>query len=147
MTADVWAIASCVAMLGWLLVTEWVPLSPLNDLTASTPRERGRAAAVNYGALAAIAIGVATGTATGAVVAQVLVVVWLVGHLASWWLPYFGLSAERQREAYRRDHSRTLKGLPAEGHDVVVDVQHVVVGLLTLPMVLSVSLHTLEVFS
>ena len=43
--------------------------------------------------------------------------------------------------------ARTLKILPAEGHDVVVDVQHMVVGALTLPMIVFVTLHTMGVLS
>ncbi len=147
MSVDMWAVASCVTMLGWLILTEWVPLAPLNDLGASTQGERGRAAVLNYAALLVIATGVLTGTTVGAIVAQVLVVAWLVGHLLSWWLPYFGLSSERQRGRTDGRTPRTLKVLPAEGHDVVVDVQHMVVGLLTLPMVVFVSVHSLEVLS
>lgn len=147
MSWDVAAGASCLVMLGWLLVTEWVPLSPLNDLEASTPGERLRAAAGNYSVLLAIAVAVATGTSVGAVVAELLAVSWLIGHVLAWWLPYLGHSAATQREAYRREYSRTLKILPTEGHDVVVDVQHMVVGLLTLPMVAFVTLHAAAVLS
>jgi hypothetical protein len=128
-------------MLAWLLITEWVPLPPLNDLEASPPSHRLRAALVNYSVLAVIAAGVATGTVIGAIVAVVLAGAWLLGHVASWWLPYLGLSTAGQRDAYRREYARTLKILPTAGHDVVVDVQHMVVGAITVPMVVAVALH------
>ncbi len=147
MSVDVLAAGSCLLMLIWLLVTEWVPLAPLNDLAATSPAERLRVGAVNYSVLVVIAGGVITGTTVGAIVAQVLVVVWLVGHVLSWWLPYFGRSTEAQRAAYRREYSRTLKILPTDGHDVVVDVQHMVVGVLTVPMVIFVTWHTIAVLS
>ena len=58
----------------------------------------------------------------------------LAGHLANWWLPYLGLSSASQRAAYQRDYARTLKILPTQGRDVVIDVQHMIVGVLTLAM-------------
>jgi hypothetical protein len=59
----------------------------------------------------------------------------LDGHIASWWLPYFGISTQAQRDAYQRAFAQTWKVLPTEGHDVVIDVQHMVVGAITLLMV------------
>ena len=50
-------------------------------------------------------------------------------------VPYFGCSSAAQREAYRREFARTRKLLPTEGHDVVIDVQHMVVGVITVVMV------------
>ena len=141
------ALTSCAVMLGWLVLTEWVPLAPLNDLEASTTADRAKAAAVNYTVLVLIAGGVLIGSTAGAIVAEVLAAVWLIGHVVSWWLPYFGVSFERQREAYRRDYSRTLKILPSAGHDVVVDVQHMVVGLLSLTMLAFVTMHLVDVVS
>ena len=132
-------------MLTWLLVTEWLPLPPLNDLAASPPSHRLRAGLVNYTVLTLIAAGVITGTSLGAAVAVVLAVIWLLGHVASWWLPYFGLSTAAQRDAYGREYARTLKVLPTGGRDVVVDVQHMVVGALTCPMVGFVAVHAAEV--
>ena len=110
-------------------------------------RERLRVGVANYSVLLAIGGGVITGTVAGAIVAEVLVVAWLVGHLVAWWLPYFGLSTASQRDAYRREYARTLTILPTAGHAVVVDVQHMVVGALTLPMVAFVTVHVAAVVS
>jgi hypothetical protein len=68
----------------------------------------------------------------------------VAGHVASWWLPYFGLDSQAQRELYQREYSRTLKILPAEGHGVVVDVQHMVVGALALLMLVATIIVTLS---
>ena len=145
MSWTVLSVVTCTVMLAWLLVTEWIPLPPLNDLEASTPTHRLQAGLVNYTVLAVIAGGVISGRPLGAVVAVVLAAIWLLGHIVAWWLPYLGLSTASQREAYRREYARTLKVLPAAGHDVVVDVQHMIVGAITLPMVVSVASHAAEV--
>ena len=62
---DTMAVACCLVMLAWLLLTEWVPLAPLNDLAASTPGDRLRVGVVNYGVLLVIAGGVADGHGGG----------------------------------------------------------------------------------
>jgi hypothetical protein len=120
--------------LAWLILTEWVPMFPLNDLESSTVRERALLALANYPLPLLVAAGVALHETWSLVAATCLVALTLVGHIVSWWLPYFGISFAAQREAYRREFLRTLKILPTEGHDVVIDVQHMVVGVLTLVM-------------
>lgn len=133
-------------MLGWLVLTEWVPLYPLNDLAASTPRERAQLAVVNYGTLIAMMVGIASGTQLGAIAAAGLAGLWVIGHIASWWLPYLGVSTADQRDAYQREYARTLKVLPTDGHAVVPDVQHMVVGLILVPMVTSIWMAALGAF-
>ncbi|MER7750769.1 hypothetical protein [Kitasatospora sp. NPDC097643] len=128
------AIVLPLVWLGWLVLTEWVPMYPLNDLAPGNLGARLLAASINYPLPLLIAAGVAfdhTWSRIGALAVCGLV---LAGHLASWWLPYFGFSTAAQRELYRRDYARTLKILPTEGRDVVIDVQHLVVGALTLLM-------------
>ncbi|QKW21212.1 hypothetical protein HUT16_21030 [Kitasatospora sp. NA04385] len=128
------AVALPLAWLAWLVLTEWVPMFPLNDLKPGNLRLRLLAAAVNYPFPLAISAGIALNSHWSLVTALVLCGVVLTGHLLSWWIPYFGYSTAAQRELYQRDYARTLKVLPTEGHGVVPDVQHVVVGVLTLLM-------------
>ncbi|MER7500266.1 hypothetical protein AB0L05_32210 [Nonomuraea pusilla] len=120
--------------LGWLVLTEWVPMFPLNDLTPGNHRERITAALINYPFPLLIAAGVAVNQRWSLIASTVLCCLIMVGHVTSWWLPYFGVSTAAQRESYRRDYARTLKILPTEGRDVVIDVQHMVVGVLSVVM-------------
>ncbi|MEV0227888.1 hypothetical protein [Nonomuraea sp. NPDC050786] len=129
--------------LAWLVVTEWVPMFPLNDLTGDNVRHRVLAAAINYPFPLLIAAGIALGRTWSLVTATALCALILIGHVTSWWLPYFGVSTAEQRATYRRDYARTLKLLPTEGHDVVIDVQHMVVGLLSLIMMATTLVVTL----
>ncbi|MFH8385862.1 hypothetical protein ACH4E7_33905 [Kitasatospora sp. NPDC018058] len=128
------AVVLPLVWLGWLVLTEWVPMFPLNDLVPGNRGPRLLAAAINYPFPLLIAGGVALDRRWSLISALVLCVLVLTGHVVSWWLPYFGFSSAAQREVYRRDYARTLKILPAEGRDVVIDVQHMVVGVLTLLM-------------
>lgn len=128
------AIVVPLAWLGWLVLTEWVPMFPLNDLGPGNRRHRAVAAVINYPFPLLIAAGVALQRPWSLALALALCGLILVGHVTSWWLPYVGVSTAAQRAAYRRDYARTWKLLPVEGHAVVIDVQHMVVGVLSLVM-------------
>jgi len=129
--------------LGWLVATEWVPMFPLNDLRPGNAGQRVLAACVNYPFPLLIAAGVALHHTWSLVAATALCVLILGGHVRSWWVPYFGGSTAAQREIYQREYGRTLKILPTEGHDVVIDVQHLVVGALSLLMLATTLIVTL----
>ncbi|WP_433044369.1 hypothetical protein [Dactylosporangium sp. CS-033363] len=134
------AVAVPVAWLLWLVVTEWVPMFPLNDLRAGNRRDRVLAACVNYPFPLLIAAGVALHRPWSLAVALVLCALCVAGHVRAWWVPYFGRATRGQREQYQREYARTLKILPAAGRAVVIDVQHMVVGVLTLAMAATTAL-------
>jgi hypothetical protein len=128
------AVVLPLIWLAWLALTEWVPMFPLNDLAPGNLGRRLLAASINYPFPLLIAAGIALHQTWSLIAALALCTVILIGHLANWWLPYFGHSSAAQRENYQQDYSRTWKILPTEGHGVVIDVQHMVVGLLSLLM-------------
>ncbi|WP_433203863.1 hypothetical protein ACQP00_34900 [Dactylosporangium sp. CS-047395] len=134
------AVAVPLAWLLWLVLTEWVPMYPLNDLRPGNLRDRVLAACVNYPFPLAIAAGVALHRPWSLAVALVLCGLCVLGHVRAWWLPYFGRASAGQAEQYRREYARTLKILPTDGHAVVIDVQHIVVGVLTLAMAATTAL-------
>ncbi|MFF4198639.1 hypothetical protein [Nonomuraea sp. NPDC001831] len=137
------AVAVPLVWLAWLVVTDWVPMFPLNDLNGANVRGRALAAAINYPFPLLIAAGVALHRTWSLTAATVLCVLVMAGHVRSWWLPYFGFATAEQRELYLREYSRTWKILPAAGHAVVIDVQHMVVGLLSLLMLAATIVVTL----
>ncbi|WP_026923705.1 hypothetical protein [Glycomyces arizonensis] len=138
------AVVLPLIWLAWLALIDWVPMPPLNDLTPDNRRSRLLAAVINYPFPLLVSGGVALGETWSLIAAAALCCLTLAGHLLSWWLPYFGLGSASQREVYERDYARTLKILPAEGHDVVPDVQHLVVGALTLAMLATTLTVTLS---
>ncbi|MEU7863589.1 hypothetical protein [Nonomuraea sp. NPDC049141] len=137
------AIIVLFVWLGWLVVTEWVPMFPLNDLRPGNIGQRVLAACVNYPFPLLIAAGVALHQTWSLIAATALCVLIVGGHVRNWWLPYFRGGTAAQRETYQREYSRTLKILPTEGHEVVIDVQHLVVGALSLLMLATTLIVTL----
>ena len=133
-TVETVAVIVPFVWLAWLVLTEWMPMYPLNDLSPGNVRQRLLAATINYPFPLLIAAGVALHQSWSQITAVVLCGLIVVGHVRSWWLPYFGGASPAQRELYLREYSRTLKILPTTGRDVVIDVQHMVVGVLSLVM-------------
>ncbi|MFC7385618.1 hypothetical protein [Sphaerisporangium rhizosphaerae] len=137
------AILVPLVWLAWLAVTEWVPMFPLNDLAPGNVGRRLAAAAINYPFPLLIAAGVALHQTWSLATATLLCCLVAGGHLWNWWVPYFRPASAAQRETYLRDYARTLKILPTAGHDVVIDVQHMVVGALSLLMLATTLAATL----
>ncbi|MEQ4306072.1 hypothetical protein ABNF97_32590 [Plantactinospora sp. B6F1] len=128
------AVIAPLVWLGWLVLIDWVPMYPLNDLPGISAGDRALAAAANYPVPLLIAGAVALGRRWSHLVAVVLSLLCLGGHLASWWLPYLAGATPAQRAEFQEYYADTLRFLPTAGHDVVIDLQHTVVGLLTLVM-------------
>ncbi|MEU1392130.1 MULTISPECIES: hypothetical protein [unclassified Nonomuraea] len=137
------AVTVPLVWLAWLVVTDWVPMFPLNDLSGANVRGRALAAAINYPFPLLIAAGIGLHRTWSLIAATVLCVLVMAGHVRSWWLPYFGTATAEQRELYQREYSRTCKILPTAGHAVVIDVQHMVVGVLSLLMLATTIVVTL----
>ncbi|WP_163510658.1 hypothetical protein [Fodinicola acaciae] len=130
------AAVAAMAMLTWEIVTEWVPMYPLNDLSAQPTRLRLIAAAANYPVMAAIAVLFAVGNVVTTLIGAGLCLVVLGGHLRSWWIPYLtGRASASWQVHYERDYQRTLKLLPRRPY--MPDAQHMVVGLIAVAMVVT----------
>ena len=133
-TVTVVAAVVPLVWLGWLVLTDWVPMYPLNDLEHRDHHQRAVAAMTTYPAGLLISAGVLIGQGWSLATAVIVAGSVVVGHVAGWWLPYAGVSVGPQRDVYREEYSRTVSVLPRAGHEVVVDVQHMVTGILGLVM-------------
>jgi len=133
-TITVVAAVATLVWLGWLVLTDWVPMYPLNDLEHRDHHQRAVAAMTTYPAGVLVSAGVLIGQGWSLATAVILAGSVVVGHVAGWWLPYAGVSVGPQRDVYREEYSRTVSVLPRAGHEVVVDVQHMVTGILGLVM-------------
>ncbi|MEU5564390.1 hypothetical protein [Micromonospora musae] len=138
------AVAAPFAWLAWLALTDWVPMSPLNDLAAIPAGDRAIAAVANYPFPLLIAAGIALDRHWSRIAAVALSALCLIGHVASWWVPYFGSANPTQRAEFQEYYAQTLRFWPTGGHDVVIDLQHAVVGLLTLAMLTTTVLVTMR---
>ena len=98
--------------LGWLVLTDWVPMYPLNDLEHRDRHQRAVGAMTTYPAGLLVSAGVLIGQSWSLATAVIIAGSVVVGHLAGWWLPYAGVSVGPQREVYREEYSRTVTCCP-----------------------------------
>jgi hypothetical protein len=129
-TASIAALIATLVWLGWLVLTDWVSMYPLNDLESSSVVVRARRALATYPTGLLIVAGLLLDETWSLVVALLLAVGLVVGHVTYWWMPYLGVAVRPQVEIYRREFSRTVQAVPTQGHLVGVDVQHLVAGVL-----------------
>lgn len=134
--STVTALAAIVPLvwLALLVLTDWVPMYPFNDLERRDHHQRAVGAATTYPVGPLVSAGVLLGQSWSLATAVILAGSVVVGHVAGWWLPYAGVSVSPQRAIYRDEYARIVSVLPEAGHDVVVDVQHMVTGVLGLVM-------------
>lgn len=132
------AVIAPLVLLAYLVVTEWVPMFPWNDLAAQPARRRALAAAINYPVMVLTSALFAVGTTVTTLVAAALCLTVVAGNINSWWFPYFtGRGSASMRRDWEREYGRTLKLLPTAGHVVTPDAQHVVVTAIAWSMLIA----------
>ncbi len=125
-------IISSIAVFLYLFITEWVNLSPWNDVSASTPYQKLSGTLVNAVPFALLIAAFLFDLLWLKILAIGCFVVWLGVHFAWWWVPYLWGASEAHLETYTRLFSRTYKFLPPRGGNPIPTAQYVTLQLLTL---------------
>ena len=124
----------------FLLLHDWVPLPPLNDVHAVRAEHRGwkMPVATLISTLPfAVPLWASLRHVNGPYPHWLWVWLWIayvwlfVGELHAWWLPYSGRTTAEQVEQYRAMYGRTHAFLP-ERHGIVPNTMHVMLHTLTL---------------
>lgn len=140
------AVSAPMLWLMWMIAINWVPMSPLNNLTAENRRDRITASAINYPFLLAIIAGVVLYERWSLITSLALCVLILGRIVLNWWLPYFfGIHTAAQYEIYQRDFAATLTVLPERHNRITPDVQRMVLTALSLAMFTTTLIATLTV--
>lgn len=126
------AVVSQIACTGWFASTHWIPLPPLNDLQEEAfPNERLTNFILHVLQLASI-LGFFF---------HLIWVMWfgiffwtisLIGHLFSWWLPYFFGWPKAFLKNAELDNVKTYHFLPPRKNHPIPDLNHCVIGFLLL---------------
>ena len=105
--STVTALAAVVPLvwLGWLVLTDWVPMYPLNDLEHRDRHQRAVGAMTTYPAGLLVSAGVLIGQRWSLATAVILAGSVVVGHIVGWWLPYAGVSVSPQRTIRCEEYS------------------------------------------
>lgn len=132
MNWNLFAILSQIAFTGWFALTHWISIPPLNDLSKEAfPKERLTNLILHVFQLGSIigfifqiswlmGIGVAFWTLS------------LIGHVTSWWLPYFFGWPKAFLQNAQVDNAKTYHFLPSRKNHPIPDLVHCIIGILAL---------------
>lgn len=124
-------VLSQLAFLFWFVVTHWIPLPPLNDLSVEAFKGERKTNIVLHIIQAISIFGYYYNIKIIKYMGFLFWHVCLIGHIMSWWLPYFFGWPEVFLENAEIDNQRTIKFLPDRGKNPVPDVVHCGIGILT----------------
>lgn len=125
-------VSSSIVVYLYLLITEWVNLSPWNDVSVSTASQKLSGTLVNALPFGLIIVAFLFDLRPLKILAIGLFVFWIGVHIAWWWAPYFWGTTETHLETYARLFGRTYKFLPARGSNPIPNAQYVTLQVLTL---------------
>ena len=124
-------------------MVDFIDLFPWNDLSVVTTQERVLGILVNELPLVLIAAAFAQSRRVIRVLAVLASALFVVGHIAAWWIPYlFGTSAGVTEEHVRR-YGQTVTFLPPIDDHPIPNAAHVVVGVITLATLICTVMATL----
>lgn len=125
-------IISSIAVYLYLLITEWVNLSPWNDVSTSTPDQKLSGTLINAIPFGLVIAGFLLDLFWLKLVGIGTLLALLGVHFAWWWAPYFWGTSQEHVETYTRLFSQTYKFLPARGANPIPDAHYVTYHVLTL---------------
>ncbi|OGO66611.1 MAG: hypothetical protein A2030_11945 [Chloroflexi bacterium RBG_19FT_COMBO_50_10] len=125
-------IGSSIAAYLYMIITEWVNLSPWNDVSTSTPSQKLSGTLINTVPFGLVIAGFLLDLFWLKLLGIGTLLALLGVHFAWWWVPYFWGASQTHMEAYTRLFSNTYKFLPARGGNPIPNAHYVTYEVLTL---------------
>lgn len=125
-------VGSSIAVYLYLIITEWVNLSPWNDVSTSTPGQKLSGTLINAVPFGLVIAGFLLDLFWLKLLGIGTLLVLLGVHFAWWWAPYFWGTSQAHLETYTRLFSHTYKFLPARGGNPIPNAHYVTLEVLTL---------------
>jgi hypothetical protein len=125
-------VSSSIAVYLYLVITEWVNLSPWNDISTSTPGQKLSGTLINAVPFALVIAGFLFDVFWVKILGIGAFLGLLGVHFTWWWVSYLWGTTQAQMETYRRLFSHTTKFLPARGGNPIPDAHYVTYHVLAL---------------
>lgn len=126
------AIVFQVAFTSWFALTHWIPMHPLNNLKEEAfPKERVTNVVLHFFQLASI-IGFWIHLRWLMWFGVIFWTVSFIGHILSWWLPYFFGWPKGFLENAEVDNAKTYHFLKVRKNHPIPDLNHCIIGMLAL---------------
>lgn len=135
-----WYIVSIITPLLltiYLVIIDFVDLYPFNDVSKHTANDRKLEVLLNYPLPLIAALGNWYGATWSKSIAIFIGVLFLLGNIISWWVPYFFGCSEKQREHYEESFAQTIKILPPIKDHPIPNAEHMPVALFIIVWLIS----------
>ncbi len=124
------AIISQLLSTAWFALTHWISLPPLNNLSEEAfPHERQTNLILNAFQIASM-VGFLFQLHWLMWIGVIFWSISLIGHLLSWWLPYFFGWPKAFLQNAEQDNVKTYHFLPVHKNHPVPDLNHCIIGVL-----------------
>lgn len=133
-------VYSSIIVYLYLLITEWVNLSPWNDISTSTLSQKLSGTLINAVPFGLVIAGFLLDLLWLKLLGIGTLLVLLGVHFAWWWVAYLWGTSQAHLEAYTRLFSHTYKFLPARGGNPIPNAHYVTLQVLTLINVIIASI-------
>jgi phosphatidylserine/phosphatidylglycerophosphate/cardiolipin synthase-like enzyme len=130
-------------LLIWRLALDYIPLGRLNDLSRKSARSRRRDFTIHYIPLALIFLLSLLTYRAASAVALVLALAYAAVQVINWWLPYFRGGTDSQKARWEGAYGRTHRILPRIKDHSVPDTSHLITGILTVVVFITLGSHLL----
>lgn len=130
-------------LLIWRLAIDYIPIGRLNDLSRKSARSRRRDFTIHYIPLTLIFLLSLLTYRTAAAAALVLALAYAAVQVINWWLPYFKGGSDSQKARWEGAYGRTHRILPRIKDHSVPDTSHLITGILTVVVFITLGSHLL----
>jgi hypothetical protein len=125
-------VSSSLTVYLYLVITEWVNLSPWNDVSTSTPGQKLSGTLINAAPFALVIAGFLLDLNWLKLLGIGTILALLGVHFAWWWASYLWGTTQAHMETYTRLFNHTTKFLPARGGNPIPDAHYVTYHVLVL---------------
>ncbi len=137
------AVVTQSAWLIWFVMTHWISLPPLNDLSKEAFAHEKKVNLAIVGVVLASIAGFYWNIGFLMWFGALFWTLGMFGHIMSWWVPYFFGWPKAALENAVEDNGKTVHFLPARGNHPIPDLTHCMIGVLTIAAWIAVLGHLL----
>jgi len=126
------AVTVTLILLVFRIVYDFVPLYPFNDLSKKSKTRRKRDLLFHYVPIGAMVLFNALNHPVAHLAALLLAVIYTLGIVAVYWLPYFKGTTEERSDKFERLYGKTHRFLPKRGSHPIPNTAQTLASLLVI---------------
>ncbi|GAC1369416.1 MAG: hypothetical protein NVS2B12_27880 [Ktedonobacteraceae bacterium] len=127
-----WTATATIApltLIFYLFIVDWINLFPWNNVSALPLQEKLLNSLVNYMPLLFVSVAFLKRDHGLMLGALIIVLLYVILHVVSRWLPYFFGASEAQRREHQRLFGKTITILPPIKNNPIPNVEHMIAGI------------------